>query len=123
MTNQGKLSSYDPKGKDYSTAILERKKSLNCLVDHEATNDDHSVVALHPDTMELLQLFHGTQILPRLQRGPIHTRPTAQHRGTAHPRLPRTRRIISASLEASPPRPPAARSISASLEGRRPTLG
>ena len=28
--------------------------------EEEATNDDNSVVALHPDTMELLQLFHST---------------------------------------------------------------
>ncbi|KAM0856611.1 hypothetical protein ACQ4PT_049009 [Festuca glaucescens] len=49
--------------KDYSTAILERKKSPNHLVVNEATNDDNSVVALHPDTMERLQLFRGDTVL------------------------------------------------------------
>ncbi|KAF3655931.1 Cell division cycle protein 48 -like protein [Capsicum annuum] len=49
--------------KDYSTAILERKKSPNRLVVDEATNDDNSVVSLHPDTMEKLQLFRGDTIL------------------------------------------------------------
>jgi transitional endoplasmic reticulum ATPase len=60
MASQGKSFSSDPKGKkDYSTAILKRKKSPNRLVDHKATNDDNSVVALHPDIMELLQLFYN----------------------------------------------------------------
>ncbi|WVZ55510.1 hypothetical protein U9M48_006159 [Paspalum notatum var. saurae] len=49
--------------KDYSTAILERKKSPNRLVVDEAVNDDNSVVALHPDTMERLQLFRGDTVL------------------------------------------------------------
>ena len=35
----------------------------------EATNDDNSIVALHPDTMEHLQLSYSTRILPRLPRG------------------------------------------------------
>ena len=34
--------------------------------EEEATIDDNSVVALHPDTMEHLQLSHSTWILPRL---------------------------------------------------------
>lgn len=49
--------------KDYSTAILERKKSPNRLVVDEAVNDDNSVVALHPKTMEKLQLFRGDTVL------------------------------------------------------------
>ena len=78
MANQSKLSSSDPKGKkDYSMAILERKKSPERLVDHEATNDDKSVVALHPDTMEHLHLSYNTQILSRLPRGPTLTQPTS----------------------------------------------
>ena len=52
-----------PAKKDFSTAILERKKSPNRLVVDEAVNDDNSVVALHPDTMEKLQLFRGDTIL------------------------------------------------------------
>nr|KYP34821.1 Cell division control protein 48 isogeny D [Cajanus cajan] len=38
--------------KDFSTAILEQKKAPNRIVVDEAVNDDNSVVALHPDTME-----------------------------------------------------------------------
>jgi transitional endoplasmic reticulum ATPase len=49
--------------KDFSTAILERKKSPNRLVVDEAINDDNSVVSLHPATMEKLQLFRGDTIL------------------------------------------------------------
>ncbi|KAF5770163.1 putative vesicle-fusing ATPase [Helianthus annuus] len=61
-------SSSDPKAqpsqkKDFSTAILERKKSPNRLVVDEAVNDDNSVVAMHPATMEKLQLFRGDTIL------------------------------------------------------------
>lgn len=49
--------------RDFSTAILERKKAANRLVVDEAINDDNSVVALHPETMEKLQLFRGDTIL------------------------------------------------------------
>lgn len=49
--------------KDYSTAILERKKAPNRLVVDEATNDDNSVVTLHPTTMEELQFFRGDTVL------------------------------------------------------------
>lgn len=49
--------------RDFSTAILERKKSPNRLVVDEAINDDNSVVSIHPETMEKLQLFRGDTIL------------------------------------------------------------
>lgn len=49
--------------KDYSTAILERKKSPNRLVVDEAVNDDNSVVSMHPNTMEKLQFFRGDTVL------------------------------------------------------------
>ena len=49
--------------KDFSTAILERKKSPNRLVVDDATNDDNSVVALNVKTMETLQLFRGDTVL------------------------------------------------------------
>ena len=49
--------------KDFSTAILERKKAANRLVVDEAVNDDNSVVSMHPDTMEKLQIFRGDTIL------------------------------------------------------------
>lgn len=49
--------------RDFSTAILERKKAPNRLVVDEAINDDNSVVSLNPETMEKLQLFRGDTIL------------------------------------------------------------
>ena len=33
----------------------------------EATNEDNSVVALHPDTMERLQLFRGDTVLLKVR--------------------------------------------------------
>ncbi|XP_020270139.1 uncharacterized protein LOC109845316 isoform X1 [Asparagus officinalis] len=58
-------SSADPKGtkRDFSTAILERKKAANLLVVDEAVNDDNSMVSLNPETMEKLQIFRGDTIL------------------------------------------------------------
>jgi len=53
----------EPEKKDYSTAILERKKAPNRLVVDEASNDDNGIVALSPATMEVLQLFKGDTIL------------------------------------------------------------
>ncbi|MCO5561673.1 hypothetical protein L7F22_015294 [Adiantum nelumboides] len=57
--------STDAKGnkKDFSTAILDRKKALNRLIVDEAVNDDNSVVSLNMETMEKLQLFRGDTIL------------------------------------------------------------
>jgi transitional endoplasmic reticulum ATPase len=52
-----------PQKKDFSTAILEKKKSPNRLLVDEAINDDNSVVALHPNTMETLELFRGDTVL------------------------------------------------------------
>ncbi|KAK9194794.1 hypothetical protein WN944_005501 [Citrus x changshan-huyou] len=50
--------------KDYSTAILEsKKKSPNRLVIDEAINDDNSVIAMHPNTMDKLQFFQGDTVL------------------------------------------------------------
>ncbi|MCD7447936.1 AAA ATPase cdc48 [Datura stramonium] len=58
-------STFDPKNskKDFSTAILERKKSPNRLIVDEAINDDNSVVSMHPAKMEELQLFRGDTVL------------------------------------------------------------
>lgn len=53
--------------KDFSTAILDRKKSPNRLIVDEAVNDDNSVVALHPKTMEKLQLFRGDTVLLKVR--------------------------------------------------------
>eukprot|EP01115_Flamella_aegyptia_P002965 TRINITY_DN14562_c0_g1_i1.p1 TRINITY_DN14562_c0_g1~~TRINITY_DN14562_c0_g1_i1.p1 ORF type:complete len:803 (-),score=439.16 TRINITY_DN14562_c0_g1_i1:53-2461(-) len=49
--------------KDFSTAILERKKAPNRLYVEEAINDDNSVIALHPNTLQKLQLFRGDAVL------------------------------------------------------------
>lgn len=54
--------------KDYSTSILERKKSPNRLVVDEAINDDNSVVTLHPETMEKLHFFRGDTVLIKVPR-------------------------------------------------------
>ena len=54
-------------GKDFSTAILERKKAPNRLIVDEAINDDNSVVALNPATMEKLQLFRGDTVLLKVR--------------------------------------------------------
>ncbi|KAJ7548620.1 hypothetical protein O6H91_07G019700 [Diphasiastrum complanatum] len=51
--------------RDYSTAILEKKKAPNRLIVDEAVNDDNSVIGLHPDTMEKLQFFRGDTVLIR----------------------------------------------------------
>jgi transitional endoplasmic reticulum ATPase len=63
----GSESSAEPKPaaakRDFSTAILERKKAPNRLIVDEAVNDDNSVVALNMETMEKLQLFRGDTVL------------------------------------------------------------
>ena len=38
--------------------------------EEEATNDDNSIVTLHPDTMEFLQLSYSTRILPKFPKRP-----------------------------------------------------
>ncbi|KAF8403105.1 hypothetical protein HHK36_011199 [Tetracentron sinense] len=63
MSNQPESSDSKGPKKDFSTAILERKKAANRLVVDEAMNDDNSVVAMHPNTMEKLNLFRGDTIL------------------------------------------------------------
>eukprot|EP00252_Welwitschia_mirabilis_P004684 TRINITY_DN1497_c0_g2_i4.p2 TRINITY_DN1497_c0_g2~~TRINITY_DN1497_c0_g2_i4.p2 ORF type:complete len:156 (+),score=13.61 TRINITY_DN1497_c0_g2_i4:198-665(+) len=63
MTDKGQSSKQKGTKRDLSTAILERKKAANRLIVDEATNDDNSVVCLHPETMEKLQLFRGDTVL------------------------------------------------------------
>lgn len=63
MTDEGSSSTPSGEKKDFSTSILDRKKAPNRLYVDEATNDDNSVVALHPATMEKLQLFRGDTVL------------------------------------------------------------
>jgi hypothetical protein len=55
--------------KDFTTAILQKKKSPNRLIVDEAVNDDNSVVALHPKTMDALQLFRGDTVLLKVRHG------------------------------------------------------
>ena len=71
----------DGEKKDFSTAILERKKSPNRLIVDEAVNDDNSVVALNTATMEALQLFRGDTVLLKVN---IVRRIKGVVRGTAH---------------------------------------
>lgn len=88
----------DAKGKDFSTAILERKKSPNRLVVEDAVNDDNSVVALHPATMERLQLFRGDTVMLKVGhegRGGARV-PAATHLPERHPRAPGCCRARSA---------------------------
>jgi len=59
---QEKHDSKDEK-KDFSTAILDRKRAPNRLFVDEAISDDNSVVSLNPRTMETLQLFRGDTLL------------------------------------------------------------
>ncbi|KAL3677464.1 hypothetical protein R1sor_027412 [Riccia sorocarpa] len=60
----GEPSEHPTKEKrDFTTAILERKKAPNRLIVDEAINDDNSVVALNMETMEKLQLFRGDTVL------------------------------------------------------------
>lgn len=53
----------EEKKKDYSTAILDKKKAPNRLIVDDAVNDDNSVVALSPAKMDELGLFRGDTVL------------------------------------------------------------
>ncbi|KAF5093476.1 hypothetical protein D0Z00_004047 [Geotrichum galactomycetum] len=65
MTDDTKKNLLDASGSEPSkddetaTAILRRKKKDNALVVDDATNDDNSILALSPNTMDKLQLFRG----------------------------------------------------------------
>ncbi|GLT56821.1 hypothetical protein SLA2020_298370 [Shorea laevis] len=63
MIHQRQFSDWKSGEKDYWTAILEHRKSPERLVVEEAVNDDNSVVAMHPETMEKLQFFRGDTVL------------------------------------------------------------
>jgi len=49
--------------KDFSTAILERKKAPYKLIVEDATNDDNSVVMITASKMEELKIFKGDTVL------------------------------------------------------------
>lgn len=47
---------------------MDKKTAPNRLMVDEAVQDDNSVVALHPDTMEALELFRGDTVLIKGKR-------------------------------------------------------
>ncbi|XP_034452989.1 transitional endoplasmic reticulum ATPase isoform X1 [Hippoglossus hippoglossus] len=53
----------DPKGEDFSTAILKQKHRPNRLVVDENVSDDSSLVSLSQNKMEELQLFRGDTVV------------------------------------------------------------
>ncbi|GLJ43211.1 hypothetical protein SUGI_0897050 [Cryptomeria japonica] len=63
LLREGESSESKGMKRDFSTTILERKEAASRLVVDEAINDDNSVVCLHRETMEKLQLFSGDTIL------------------------------------------------------------
>ncbi|XP_009782020.1 cell division cycle protein 48 homolog [Nicotiana tabacum] len=70
MKGENKKQSFESKEtkKDYTTAILERKKAPNRLIVDESTKDENSIVFLNPETMEKLQLFRGDTVLIKGKR-------------------------------------------------------
>ena len=69
--------------------------------------------------------YKGLQPLSNLEerKGLKEAQHAAHVRSAAHPHPPRTRGVISASLEGSLPKPSTAPRASASLEGSESTLG
>ncbi|XP_045074707.1 transitional endoplasmic reticulum ATPase isoform X1 [Coregonus clupeaformis] len=55
----------DPKGEDFSTAILKQKHRPSRLVVDEAHNEDNSIVSLSQAKTEELQLFRGDTVVLR----------------------------------------------------------
>ncbi|KAM9315175.1 transitional endoplasmic reticulum ATPase [Pholidichthys leucotaenia] len=55
----------DPKGEDFSTAILKQKHRPNRLIADEAINEDSSIVSLSQNKTEELQLFRGDTVVLR----------------------------------------------------------
>ncbi|XP_039860799.1 zgc:136908 [Simochromis diagramma] len=55
----------DPKGEDYSTAILKQKQRPNRLIVDEAVSEDSSIVSLSQRKTEELQLFRGDTVVLR----------------------------------------------------------
>ena len=49
--------------KDFSTAILDRKKAPNRLMVEEAVNDDNSVIQLTQKKMDELKIFKGDTVI------------------------------------------------------------
>ncbi|XP_014849642.1 PREDICTED: transitional endoplasmic reticulum ATPase-like isoform X1 [Poecilia mexicana] len=55
----------EPKGEDFSTAILKEKHRPNRLIVDEALNEDSSIVSLSQNKTEELQLFRGDTVVLR----------------------------------------------------------
>lgn len=55
----------DSKPKDYSTAILEKKKAPNRLMVEDAINDDNSTIMLSSAKIQELKIFKGDPVLLR----------------------------------------------------------
>ncbi|XP_026216688.1 transitional endoplasmic reticulum ATPase isoform X2 [Anabas testudineus] len=55
----------DPKGEDFSTAILKQKHRPNRLIVDEALSEDSSIVSLSQNKTEELQLFRGDTVVLR----------------------------------------------------------
>ena len=49
--------------KDFSTAILNKKKAPHKLVVEDATKDDNSIVMITPAKMEELKIFRGDTVM------------------------------------------------------------
>ena len=58
-------SGTDSKPKDYSTAILEKKKAPNRLMVEDAINDDNSTIMLSSAKIGELKIFKGDPVLLR----------------------------------------------------------
>jgi transitional endoplasmic reticulum ATPase len=52
-----------PEKKDFSTAILERKKAPYKLIVEDATKDDNSIIMITPAKMEELKIYKGDTVL------------------------------------------------------------
>ncbi|KAK1862425.1 hypothetical protein I4F81_004999 [Pyropia yezoensis] len=64
----GPSSAKPKKPSDFSTAIMDRKKSPNRLIVDDAVNDDNSVIGLSPAKMDELELFRGDTVLLKGKR-------------------------------------------------------
>ena len=56
--------------KDFSTAILERKKAPNKLQVEDSVQDDNSIVELTQAKMDELKIFKGDAVILRGKQAP-----------------------------------------------------
>jgi len=67
-SSAGPSSAKPKKSTDFSTAIMDRKKSPNRLIVDDAVNDDNSVIGLSAAKMDELELFRGDTVLLKGKR-------------------------------------------------------